>query len=315
MPKKRRKSHTIAKGTDRVRKVGAGEARSSTHAARWVAVAVVAVVYAWAFYSLFVEPFGFRWRALYGDPAYPQGFSVHGIDISHHQGKIDWTKLSNAMVDRNTLTFVMVKATEGSDFLDDCFEENFRKAREHGFIRGAYHYWSTISSAREQASFFLDNVKLETGDLPPMLDVEAKAETMSDEDFQMELLAWLHIVEDKYHVKPIIYTYYKFKERYLKDERFDPYPFWIAHYYVSDIQYRGAWKFWQHTDVGRLPGIKGFVDLDIYNGSRFGLEKLLIPEEAPLDTLMMEETDSLETDSTFYEENDSDAQPFDTFFD
>lgn len=280
----------------------------------WMMAGAVALAYSWAFYSFFVEPFGFRWRALYGDPSYPQGYSVHGIDISHHQGEIDWTKLSNAMIDKNTLAFIMVKATEGSDYLDDCFEENFKMAKEVGFIRGAYHFWSTVSTAREQAAFFLDNVKLEVGDLPPVLDVEAKADNMSEEDFQMELLAWLHIVEDRYHVKPIIYTYYKFKERYLKDERFDAYPYWIAHYYVSEVQYKGKWKFWQHTDVGRLPGIKGYVDFDIYNGSRFGLKKLTISEEQ-LNGPTLQETDTLALDSIDYDVNDSAAQSPDTIFD
>ena len=101
----------------------------------WTFAGVAAFSYVWAFYVFFVEPFGFRWRAVFGDPSYPKGYSVHGIDISHHQGKIDWTKLSNAMVDRSTLAFIMVKATEGSNYLDDCYEENFRKAKEYGFIR------------------------------------------------------------------------------------------------------------------------------------------------------------------------------------
>ena len=124
--------------------------------------------------------------------------------------------------------------------------------------------------------FFLDKVKLEEGDLPPVLDVEHKPADMSIEDFQTEILTWLHIVEDKYHVKPIIYTYYKFKENYLSDSRFDSYPYWIAHYYVDKMEYKGEWKFWQHTDAGKLPGIDGYVDLNIYNGSYYDLRRLTI---------------------------------------
>lgn len=263
---------------------------------------VVAVVYSLVMYNNFVKPISFRWRALYGDPNYPKGYEIHGIDISHHQGEIDWTKLGNAMIDRTYVRFVMIKATEGADYIDDCFERNFRKAKEAGFIRGAYHFWSVLSTAREQASFFLNNVELKPGDLPPVLDVEAKPDNMSDEDFQMEILAWLHIVEDRYHAKPIIYTYYKFKEKYLSDERFDDYLYWIAHYYVSKVEYQGKWKFWQHTDVGRLPGIKGYVDLDIYNGSHYDLERLTLSEEN------FEETEIPVPDSTYLERNDSDTQ-------
>lgn len=268
----------------------------------WGCALLAMVAYSYVLYVNFVSPISFRWRALYGDPNYPKGYEIHGIDISHHQGDIDWNKLGNAMIDRTYVRFVMIKATEGSDYVDPCFERNFRMAKTTGFIRGAYHFWSVLSSAREQAYFFLDKVELLPGDLPPVLDVEAKPDNMSDEDFQMEILAWLHIVEDRYHVKPIIYTYYKFKEAYLSDERFDDYPYWIAHYYVPEVQYQGKWKFWQHTDVGRLPGIKGYVDLDIYNGSHYDLEKLTLSEEN------FEEPEIPAADSTYWERNDSDTQ-------
>lgn len=122
-------------------------------------------------------------------------------------------------------------------------------------------------------------VHLQPGDLPPVLDVEHKPKNISTEEFQQNILTWLHIVEDRYHVKPIIYTYYKFKDQYLSDSRFDDYPYWIAHYYVNQMEYQGAWKFWQHTDAGRLPGIKGYVDLDIYNGSFYDLQQLLIQDD------------------------------------
>ena len=119
-------------------------------------------------------------------------------------------------------------------------------------------------------------IHLTDGDLPPVLDIEHKPADKSVEDFQRDVLTWLHIVEDKYHAKPIIYTYYKFKEKYLSAPVFDDYPYWIAHYYVDKVQYKGKWKFWQHTDAGKLPGIKGYVDFNIYNGSYYDLRKLCI---------------------------------------
>lgn len=201
---------------------------------------------------------------------------IHGIDISHYQGDIDWKKLQNATIEGQPLGFIMIKATEGSSRMDENFNDNFYQAREYGFIRGAYHFWSNKSSAREQAYYFLKQVHLEEGDLPPVLDVEHKPEERSVEDFQRDILTWLHIVEDRYHVKPIIYTYYKFKTKYLSDRRFDSYPYWIAHYYVDKVEYTGPWKFWQHTDAGRLPGIKGYVDFNIYNGSYYDLRQLTI---------------------------------------
>lgn len=243
---------------------------------RWLGGFVVVVAYIAAFYYFFISPYSFRWRAIYGETDYPEGYEIHGIDISHYQGHIDWRELQDATIQGYPVRFVIMKATEGSSRVDKNFSANFYNAREHGFIRGVYHFWSNNSSPREQAQFFLNNVKLLDGDLPPVLDVEHKPKTVSVEDFQQDVLTWLHIVEDHYHVKPIIYTYYKFKTKYLDASVFDDYPYWIAHYYVDNVEYGGPWKFWQHTDAGRLPGISGNVDLDIYNGSYYDLQQLTI---------------------------------------
>lgn len=259
-----------------------GRRRSSSFLQRyprwawWIGGTAVIVLYVFLFYHFFVGPTGFRWRALYGDAEYPEGFEIHGIDISHYQGKIDWEQLKNAMIKGCPVRFVIIKSTEGSSRLDENFRENFNQARDFGFIRGVYHFWSNKSTAREQAYYFLDQVHLTDGDLPPVLDIEHKPAEKSVEDFQRDVLTWLHIVEDKYHAKPIIYTYYKFKEQYLSAPVFEDYPYWIAHYYVDKVQYKGKWKFWQHTDVGKLPGIKGYVDFNIYNGSYYELKQLCI---------------------------------------
>ena len=259
-----------------------GRRRSSSFLQRyprwawWIGGTAIIVLYVFLFYHFFVGPTGFRWRALYGDAEYPEGFEIHGIDISHYQGKIDWEQLKNAMIKGCPVRFVIIKSTEGSSRLDENFRENFNQARDFGFIRGVYHFWSNKSTAREQAYYFLDQVHLTDGDLPPVLDIEHKPADKSVEDFQRDVLTWLHIVEDKYHAKPIIYTYYKFKEQYLSAPVFEDYPYWIAHYYVDKVQYKGKWKFWQHTDVGKLPGIKGYVDFNIYNGSYYELKQLCI---------------------------------------
>ena len=276
------KKSTMARKKTPRRGGSRGRRRSSSFLQRyplwagWIVVTAVIVLYVFLFYHFFVGPTGFRWRALYGDAEYPEGYEIHGIDISHYQGKIDWEQLTNAMIKGCPVRFVIIKSTEGSSRLDENFRENFNQARDFGFIRGVYHFWSNKSTAREQAYYFLDQVHLTDGDLPPVLDIEHKPADKSVEDFQRDVLTWLHIVEDKYHVKPIIYTYYKFKEQYLSAPVFEDYPYWIAHYYVDKVQYKGKWKFWQHTDVGKLPGIKGYVDFNIYNGSYYELKQLCI---------------------------------------
>ena len=243
----------------------------------WIGGGVIIAVYVFFFYYLFVSPFGFRWRALYGEVSYPEGYEIHGIDISHHQGTIDWATLKDeAVIDERPIRFIMIKATEGANKIDENFKDNFYNAREYGFTRGAYHFYGTRSTAKAQAQFFISQVKLEKGDLPPVLDVEHKPSNQTDEEFKESVLEWLRIVEKHYGVPPIVYTYYKFKLRYLNDPAFDAYPYWIAHYYVDKVEYEGAWKFWQHTDAGRLPGIKGDVDFNIYNGSFYDLRQMTI---------------------------------------
>ena len=100
-------------------------------------------VYVWCFYHFFVGPTGFRWRALYGEAKYPEGYEIHGIDISHYQTNIDWEKVANAMIEGNPIRFVIMKSTEGTGKLDETFYENYQSAGDYGFIRGAYHFWST----------------------------------------------------------------------------------------------------------------------------------------------------------------------------
>ena len=226
-------------------------------------------------YVYAVAPYTSRWQALYGNETYPEGFSIRGIDISHHQGEIDWEQLSRAQIGNEAICFVFIKATEGKNFLDENFNDNFYQAREFGFLRGAYHYFKPNIPAEAQARYFLKQVHLEEGDLPPVLDIEETG-GLSPEQLRKVALIWLNMVEKRYGVPPILYTNYKFKLDYLNTPEFKRYPYWIAHYYVRSLTYKGSWKFWQHTDCGRLPGIKEKVDLNIYNGSMYDLRRLCI---------------------------------------
>lgn len=226
-------------------------------------------------YTYVVAPRVNMWKALYGEEQYPAGYSIRGIDISHYQGKIDWEKLRKAQIGNEPISFVFIKATEGRSLLDENFNDNFYQARESGMLRGAYHYFKPRVSAKDQARYFIKQVKLEDGDLPPVLDIEEEG-NLSPAELRQAALTWLRIVEKEYKVKPILYTNYKFKQSYLSTKEFEPYPYWIAHYYVPDLVYKGAWKFWQHTDCGKLDGIKGKVDLNIYNGTYYSLKRMCL---------------------------------------
>lgn len=241
----------------------------------WTVLGLIASGYVLFFYFYFVGPYSFRWKALYGDINYPAGYEIHGFDISHYQGAIDWGEVRNATINDCPIRFVFIKATEGTNLMDEYFNENFYQAKANGFIRGAYHFFSPQSSGKNQAQYFLRQVHLEEGDLPPVLDIETVG-NLKPIEIKKEVLDWLSVVEARYGVKPIIYTNYRFKLDYLSDEIFDAYPYWIAHYYVDKVKYEGPWRIWQHTDLGKIKGIKDNVDLDIYNGSMYDLMKLTI---------------------------------------
>ena len=246
---------------------------------RYLLYVLVIVVFVSGFYFFFIRPYAYRWKPCYGLKGYgicmPAGYRVHGIDVSHYQGDIDWKMLGQTRQGQFPIQFIFMKATEGGDYTDDRFAANFDSARVHGFVRGAYHFYNPKTDANKQADFFIQSVKLEPGDLPPVLDIEKKGKDMKK--LQADLKVWLRKVENHYGVKPIIYASYKFKTRYLNDSVFNTYPYWIAHYYVDSVRYEGDWKFWQHTDVGTLPGIEEKVDLNVFNGSSTDLQKLLLP--------------------------------------
>lgn len=239
----------------------------------------IIIVFSAGFYWFFIRPYAYRWKPCNGEKGYgvcmPTEYDIHGIDVSHYQGNINWEKLADNKDTRFPLHFIFMKATEGGDHGDDTFSQNFGQARKHGFIRGAYHYFIPKTDARKQADFFIRIVQLAKGDLPPVLDVETTGKK-SDKELKTAVKTWLDRVEAHYGVKPILYTSYKFKLRYLSDSIFNKYPYWIAHYYVDSVKYENKWHFWQHTDVGNVPGIEKEVDLNVFNGTLEELQALTL---------------------------------------
>lgn len=244
----------------------------------WVGIVLVAIAYIGLFYYFFVGPYSFRWKAIYGEPTYPEGYNVRGIDISHYQTNIKWEKLRNASINNDPVRFVIIKATEGQNHYDDDFNDNFFQAKENDFIRGAYHFFVPGVDPVKQANFYLHQVHLVPGDLPPVLDIE-KDGKLPKKQLQKDVKKWLDIVEAKYGIKPILYTSYKFKKDFLDDPVFNEYPYWIAHYYINKLEYKGDWILWQHTDCGKVDGIKGFVDCNIYNGTVQELEAFTLQDK------------------------------------
>jgi lysozyme len=206
----------------------------------------------------------------------PKRYSVHGIDVSSYQGKIDWKKVKSMREDSVKVTFAFIKATEGVSSVDAYFQRNWREAPKAGIVCGAYHYFIPRKSGLWQARFFLQTVKFEEGDLPPVVDVEDLS-SQSPEKMRKELREFIEHIEKKTKVKPIIYSGLTFYKSYLKGH-FDDYPLWIAHYYQAELK-AGAdtkWFFWQHSDKARINGIGHVVDFNAFKGDSLSFQQMLI---------------------------------------
>jgi lysozyme len=187
-----------------------------------------------------------------------------GLDVSEYQGKISWSEV-DSLEDKYPIHFVFIRATVGSDRLDNRFKENWFGAKNNKIIKGAYHYYRPNENSLEQAELFIKSVSLSKGDLPPVLDIEKLPKNQSMERLKTGLKRWLKKVEEHYKVKPIIYTGEVYYNDFLKEE-FSDYLFWIANYNFYREKIDENWLFWQFTEKASVSGIKGNVDVNIYNG-------------------------------------------------
>ncbi|MDQ0592855.1 lysozyme [Chryseobacterium ginsenosidimutans] len=202
---------------------------------------------------------------------------TYGFDISHYQNKED-IKWDSLTIGNKTipLEFVVMRATMGNRNADKHFADFWEQAKKQNMIRGAYHFYRADEDPVIQANNFLENVKLESGDLPPILDIEKIPKRKTNKKLLEDLKVWCKIVEETYDEKPIIYTYYHYYKDFLKGE-FDDYPLWLANYNdVPTPSPDSDWDFWQFTESGIVHGINTKVDLDIYNGSSWSLKRLTL---------------------------------------
>ena len=187
-----------------------------------------------------------------------------GIDVSEYQGKISWSYV-DTIENQYPLHFVFIRATAGNDAVDRRFKRNWEGAKKNKMIRGAYHYYRPNENSLEQAALFIKTVRLQKGDLPPVLDIEKLPKNQSMTNLKKGLRRWLQAIENHYKVKPIIYTGEKYYDDFLKEE-FSDYLFWIANYNFYREEIQDDWLFWQFTERAAVPGIEGNVDVNIYNG-------------------------------------------------
>ncbi len=202
---------------------------------------------------------------------------VHGIDVSYYQGTIDWNKVA-----QEGHKFAFIRVSDGLNYIDSKFPQNWSGAKSAGIIRGAYQFFRPNLDAVSQAQLLLDKMgPLEKGDLPPVIDVENTG-NLTPSEVSTQVGKWINHIEFKLGVKPIIYTGYYFWKDNVKSTAFGEYLLWLAWYHdYQDTSFCPTtpdpwtkWTFWQWTSSGTVAGISGNVDRNIFDGTLDELKKL-----------------------------------------
>ena len=214
-----------------------------------------------------------------------QPLPVFGIDVSHHNGAINWNN-----VNRSQVNFVYCKATQGRSFIDPMLHSNIGELKRLNFIRGVYHFLTFKDvTATEQINNLL-NTGLDfsqPGTLPPVLDVEwQQSDSLNKyiKDNQslcaQKVLDWLTGVEAATGRKPLIYTNKFFWQDYMGNPPgFDDHLLWVASYRNDEPRLPEGWDdyaIWQFTESASVQGIPGNVDKNVFNGSITDLKKLAL---------------------------------------
>ncbi len=203
----------------------------------------------------------------------PDACAVRGIDVSGHQGDIDWDAVA-----ASGIVFAWIKATEGGDFADARFRRNWSLAAAAGVKRGAYHFVTWCRPARDQAAWFVANVAADPDALPPVLDVEWNPASRSCARHapRDEALATMQVIlaamEKAYGKVPVIYAPLDFYDKVMRGA-LDRYPLWARSLGDPPSGYGDRpWRIWQYSETGSVPGIAGGVDLDCYSGGPADLD-------------------------------------------
>lgn len=205
---------------------------------------------------------------------FPDG--ILGIDISEYQGKINFPKLQ-FQLQNHPIEFLVIRATMGSDGVDRRFKQNWKEAGKLTLVKGSYHYYRPNENSTKQAENFIRTVKLQSGDLIPVLDIEKHSTIQPREKLREGIKNWLRIVENHFGVKPMIYTGDRFFWEVLHNQGFDEYPIWVANYNPIYEPETENWVIWQFSEEGSLEGIGERIDLNVLRGGRFQLHKLKMP--------------------------------------
>lgn len=205
-----------------------------------------------------------RW---FVDSVYPnrEVYKVRGIDLSHHNGEIDFERVAKADAD---VGFIYLKATEGTDYIDPRFIRNSYDALRSGHYVGVYHFFRYDRDGELQALNFLSAMRGRSFELPPAVDVEdwGNPDGQATATIVERLRAFLTRLETEGY-SPVIYTNLEGYHRLIKGN-FDDYPLWIASFSNPPLDVdpgNSRWTIWQYSHRGSVPGISGDTDLNVIN--------------------------------------------------
>jgi lysozyme len=194
----------------------------------------------------------------------PLFYPVVGVDVSNHQGEIDWAALAGSGV-----AFAYIKATEGATFRDKRFAENWSAAYRAGIPRGAYHFFTLCRPAAEQAQNFIETVPNDPAALTPVVDAEHMGPCTGEPapaDHVAMLEEFIALLEDHYGRRPLIYTTEEFEASML-DGALAGERFWLRSLVIPPMFRSEAWVIWQFHNRGRRPGVAGDLDLNVFRGT------------------------------------------------
>ena len=197
-----------------------------------------------------------------------------GIDISSHQGHIDWEKVSSD----HDIRFVYIKATEGATYRSPHYSHNITEARRRGLLVGSYHYITSTSSIDKQFENFSKFALKSLQDLIPMLDVEVRG-SWSRSQLIDSVDRFCQLIERHYGVQPMIYSTMGFYNKNLTPH-FNKHHLYIGRYSNNEpvINWDGNYTIWQYTETGIIPGIDAYVDLCKFNDGTW-LDDIMLKQD------------------------------------
>jgi lysozyme len=205
---------------------------------------------------------------IYKVPFVPNGieidkveYPITGVDVSAHTGGINFEKLMNQKID-----FIYIKATEGENFVDPKFEENYLNAVNKLPI-GFYHFFRFNKSGKSQANNFLKNIRNKKTNLPLVIDVEewGNVATKSTDDVIDEIKIFITLVEKVSGKRIMIYSNESSYKKYIMGH-LDKHDLWICSF-NRNPNIKRKWTLWQHSHKGKLDGTDGWVDINTFNGT------------------------------------------------